>query len=204
MASFIQSRGYSSNLVQRAQERVSAIPRDAIISERSGVTCAQATIPPVLTYHPLNAVLKNIMTRNLHLLRDDPDTGDIYQPLRVLCTYRRDNNVLGVKSFKQHNCFCRRSWHVSMRSVPVQYLRPHHCFTYDQYSRGTYHHQFQVHLYKLQRGIPYQMSYLQQGLNRRDKKKPRRSIQRALTFNTTNQHRSPRRSTFCIIRTRLY
>ena len=27
-----------------------------------------------------------------HLLRDDPDTGDIYRPLRVWCAYRRDNN----------------------------------------------------------------------------------------------------------------
>ena len=80
MASFFRSRGYPLNVVQRAQERVSAIPRDAIISERSGVTCAQPTIPLVLTYHPTNAVVKNIMTRNFHLLRDDPDTEDIYRP----------------------------------------------------------------------------------------------------------------------------
>ena len=30
------------------------------------------------------------MTRNFHLLRDDPDTQDIYEPVRVLCAYRRD------------------------------------------------------------------------------------------------------------------
>ena len=93
MASFFRSRGYPSNMVQRAQERVSTIPRDDIISERSGVTCAQPTIPLVLTYHPTNAVVKNIMTRNFHLLRDGPDTGDIYRPFRVLCAYRRDNNL---------------------------------------------------------------------------------------------------------------
>ena len=93
MASFFRSRGYLSNVVQRAQERESAIPRDAIISECSGVTCAQPTIPLVLTYHPMNAVVKNIMNRNFHLLRDDPDTGDIYRPLRVLCAYRGDNNL---------------------------------------------------------------------------------------------------------------
>ena len=71
-------------------------------------------------------------------------------------------------------------------------------------SWGTYHHQFQVYLYKQQRGIPYQMSYLQQGLHRRDRKTPGRSIQRALKFNTTNQHGSSHRSTFCTTRTRLY
>ena len=93
MASFFRTRGYPSNMVQRAQERVSAIPCDAIISERSGVPDAQPIIPLVLTYHPTNALVKNIMTRNFHLLRDDPDTGDIYRPLRVLCAYRRDTNL---------------------------------------------------------------------------------------------------------------
>ena len=69
---------------------------------------------------------------------------------------------------------------------------------------GAYHHQFQVHLYKLQRGIRYQMLYLQQGLHWRDRKTPGRPTQRALTFNTTKQHRSSCRSTFFITRTRLY
>ena len=95
MASFFRNRtrDYPSNVVQRVQERVSAIPRDTIISERSDVPGAQRTIPLVLTYHPTNALVKNIMTRNFHLLRDDPDTRDIYQTVRVLCAYRRDKNL---------------------------------------------------------------------------------------------------------------
>ena len=44
--------------------------------------------------------------------------------------------------------------------------------------------------------------YLQQGLHRRDRKTPGWSFQRALTFNTTKQHRSSWRSTFFITRTR--
>ena len=93
MANFFRTRGYPSNMVQRAQERVSAIPRDAIISERSGVPEAQPIIPLVLTYHPANALVKNIMTKTFHLLRDDPDTGVICRPLRVLCAYRCDTLV---------------------------------------------------------------------------------------------------------------
>ena len=93
MASFFRNRDYPSNVIKRTQERVSAIPRDTLISERSDVPDAQPTIPLVLTYHPTNAFIKNIMTRNFHLLRDDPDTRDIYQPLRVLCAYRRDTNL---------------------------------------------------------------------------------------------------------------
>ena len=93
MTSFFRSRDYPSSVVQRSQERVSAIPRDAIISERSGLTCAQPIISLVLTCHSTNAVVKNIMTRNFHLLRDDPDTGDIYRSLRVLCAYHHNNNL---------------------------------------------------------------------------------------------------------------
>ena len=81
MASFFRNHGYPSNVVQRAQEQVSAIPCDAIISERSDVPDAKPTIPLVLTYHPTNALVNNIMTRNFHLLRDDPDTRDINQPV---------------------------------------------------------------------------------------------------------------------------
>ena len=45
----------------------------------------------VLTYHPSNVQVKNIITRNLHLVRDDPETAAVLQPLRKLCEYRRDS-----------------------------------------------------------------------------------------------------------------
>jgi len=63
------SLSYLDNLL------VSAIPRDALISERSDVPDAQPTIPLVLTYHPTNELIKNVMNRNFHLMRDDPDTS---------------------------------------------------------------------------------------------------------------------------------
>ena len=43
------------------------------------------TIPLVLTYHPTNALVKKIITRNLYLVRDDRQTAAIFQPLRILC-----------------------------------------------------------------------------------------------------------------------
>ena len=90
---FFRNRDYPSNVFQRARERVSTTPRTTLISERLDVPDAQPTIPLVLTYHPTNALIKNIMTRNFHLLRDDPDTRDIYEPVRVLGAYRRDTNL---------------------------------------------------------------------------------------------------------------
>ncbi|KAL9984029.1 hypothetical protein ACROYT_G006285 [Oculina patagonica] len=38
-------------------------------------------------------MVKNIMTKNLGLLKDDPQTGEIFQPVRILCAYRRDSNL---------------------------------------------------------------------------------------------------------------
>ena len=43
------------------------------------------TIPLVLIYHPTNALVKKIITRNLYLVRDDRQTAAIFQPLRILC-----------------------------------------------------------------------------------------------------------------------
>ncbi|KAL9962146.1 hypothetical protein ACROYT_G031224 [Oculina patagonica] len=33
------------------------------------------------------------LTKNLGLLKDDPQTGEIFQPVRILCAYRRDSNL---------------------------------------------------------------------------------------------------------------
>ena len=69
-------------------------PREAIISEPVDEVVDQPTIPLVLTYHPTNTLVKSILTRNLHLLRDDPDTTAIFQTLHILSAYRRDSNLL--------------------------------------------------------------------------------------------------------------
>ncbi|XP_020602587.1 uncharacterized protein LOC110041621 [Orbicella faveolata] len=63
-------------------------------SKRTGQKHHDQKLPPT-------ALVKNIITRNFHLLRDDPDTRDIYQPVRVLCAYRRDTN-LGNSLVRSH------------------------------------------------------------------------------------------------------
>ena len=69
-------------------------PVQLLISEPDETPAEQpGTIPLVLTYHPTNVQVKNIITRNLHLIRDDPETATIFQPLRILCAYRCDSNL---------------------------------------------------------------------------------------------------------------
>ena len=73
----------------------------------------------LLTYHPRNTQAREITTRNFALLKSDPDTKDIFQPVRILCAYRHDNNLrdILVKSSLQTTgptngesgtCGCRR------------------------------------------------------------------------------------------------
>ena len=56
-------------------------PRSELISEQDETPADQpGTIPLVLTYHPTNVLVKNIITRNLRLVRDDHETAAIFSP----------------------------------------------------------------------------------------------------------------------------
>ena len=74
MTVFFINRDYPQQIIQQARHRVAVTPREALISEPVDAVVDQSTIPLVLTYHPTNTVVKSILTRNLHLLRNEPDT----------------------------------------------------------------------------------------------------------------------------------
>ncbi|KAL9967279.1 hypothetical protein ACROYT_G025472 [Oculina patagonica] len=94
MVSYFLDRKYPPRVVNQALNKVASISRDNLLQETPTQRASQQpTIPLVLTYHPSNAQVKNIMTKNLGLLKDDPQTGEIFQPVRILCAYRRDSNL---------------------------------------------------------------------------------------------------------------
>ena len=93
MTAFFRERGYPSRIIKGARDRVLITPREDLIQEQVDASEQQTTLPLVLTFHPQNKLVKNIITRNFHLLRDDRDTGAIFRPLRILCACRRDTNL---------------------------------------------------------------------------------------------------------------
>ena len=96
MANFFRNHGYPQNIVDRARTRILARPRVAVITSEPAADIPPAehsTIALVLTYHPTNQLIKNIISRNFYLLRDDPDTAAIFPPLRILYAYLRDQNL---------------------------------------------------------------------------------------------------------------
>ena len=80
---FFINLGYPQQIIQQARNRVVVTPQEAIISEPVDAVVEQPTIP----------LVKSILTSKLHLLRNDPDTAAIFQPLRILSVYRRDSNL---------------------------------------------------------------------------------------------------------------
>ena len=93
MTVFFRKRGYPPRIIKEARDRVLITPREDLIPEQVDASEEQTTIPLVLTYHPQNKLVKNNITRNFQLLRDDKDTGAIFRPLCILCAYRRDTNL---------------------------------------------------------------------------------------------------------------
>ena len=83
MANFFKNHGYPQNIVDRARTRILAIPRVAVITSEPAAEIPPAkhsTISLVSTYHPTNQLIKNIISRNFHPLRDDLDTTAVFNP----------------------------------------------------------------------------------------------------------------------------
>ena len=49
-------------------------------------------IPFVLTLHPLNYKVRDVISRNFHILQDDPETSAIFTYKRLVC-FRRSKNI---------------------------------------------------------------------------------------------------------------
>ena len=96
MTSFFTRRGYPPAVVNQALQRVQSTPRESTINSNTAPSTKEQAVPLVLTYHPRNTQVRENMTRNFALLKSDPDTKDIFQPVRILCAYRRDNNLRDI------------------------------------------------------------------------------------------------------------
>ena len=77
--------------LQMLTKRFEGTPSSSVVWKQ--LKNEHSIIPLVLTYHPTNQLLKNIISRNFYLLCDDPETAAIFQPLHILYAYRRDQNL---------------------------------------------------------------------------------------------------------------
>ena len=68
MTSFFMRRGYPPAVVNQALQRVKTTPRESTINSNNAPPTEEQAVPLVLTYHPQNTQVREIMNRNFALL----------------------------------------------------------------------------------------------------------------------------------------
>jgi hypothetical protein len=92
MRHFVVQRGYPTSLLDTAFSKASQIPRsDTLTGPVSNVT-GNNKIPLVLNYHPFNFKVRDVMNKNFHILKNDPETSSIFSD-NPLVSFRDSKNI---------------------------------------------------------------------------------------------------------------
>ena len=91
MKTFFVNRGYPTDLIDLAHSKASNASRHDLLHPNS-LPDPDNKIPLILTYHPFNLKVKDIVNRNFHILRNDPETSPIFTE-QPLTSYRRSKNI---------------------------------------------------------------------------------------------------------------
>ena len=80
MCQFFKTRGYPDPVIHNSKHRAQSVnPQSAPLSLHNKL---EGRIPLILTFHPHNISVKNIILKNFKLLQHDPTTAEIFaQPL---------------------------------------------------------------------------------------------------------------------------
>ena len=76
MRNFFVQRGYPTPLLDTALTKATQIPRSDTLTD-SAVNVSKK-IPLVLTYHPFNFKVRDVIRKNFHIPKDDPETSSIF------------------------------------------------------------------------------------------------------------------------------
>ena len=76
MRNFFVQRGYPTPLLDTALTKAAPIPRSDTLAD--SVVNVSKKIPLVLTYHPFNFKVRDVIRKNFHIPKDDPETSSIF------------------------------------------------------------------------------------------------------------------------------
>ena len=98
-------RGYPSSLVDTALSKATNIPRLDTLPEPVSSTPRLNQTPLVLTHHPFNFSIRDVILKNFHVLQNDPQTSSIFSD-NPLVSFRHNKNICDtlVHSSLQTNC----------------------------------------------------------------------------------------------------
>ena len=92
MWSFFKNRLYPDRTINQAKQRVSTMDRNEALQPSSNSSDNDNRIPPVITYHPSNILIRNIIVKNFEFLRKHESSKHIFTDLPIT-TYRRERNI---------------------------------------------------------------------------------------------------------------
>ena len=90
MTGFFHERGYPREITQSAQDRVKCLDRASTLQPSNPKSSER--VPLVLTYHPLNLPIRNIIYKHFRLLLNEESTAEVFTQLPVTA-FRRDRNI---------------------------------------------------------------------------------------------------------------
>ena len=90
MLGFFHQRGYPSAVTDAAFNAVSSIPRETALEPSKAKK--HDRIPLVLTYHPRNIPIRNVILKHFRTLGNDAATASIFNEPPI-CAFRRDRSV---------------------------------------------------------------------------------------------------------------
>ena len=89
--SFVQ-RGYPTSLLDTAFSKASQIPRSETLSNSVTNVADHNRTLLVLTFHPFNFKVRDVIRKNFHILKNDPETSSIFSN-NPLVSFRHSKNI---------------------------------------------------------------------------------------------------------------
>jgi hypothetical protein len=92
MRHFFVQRGYPTSLLDTAFSKASQIPRSGTLTDHVCNVTGNNIIPLVLNYHPFNFKVRDVINKNFHILKNDPETSFIFSD-NPLVSFRHSKNI---------------------------------------------------------------------------------------------------------------
>ena len=92
MRHFFVQRGYPTSLLDTAFSKASQIPRSDTLTDPVSNVTGNNKIPLVLNYHPFNFKVRDVINKNFHILKNDPETSSIFSD-NPLVSFRQSKNI---------------------------------------------------------------------------------------------------------------
>ena len=82
----------TTSLLDTAFSKASQIPRSETLTNPVTNVTENNQIPLVLTFHPFNFKVRDIIRKNFHILKNDPETSSIFSN-NPLVSFRHSKNI---------------------------------------------------------------------------------------------------------------